>query len=271
MVQIPLCTPAVYADIALQIGNYLIKRYHPELQGCQLDVAEMTIQRALIANSQGTQFLQTTVDVDWAAKEARCRFATFDVNGKPSATHAQSVVCFCDEFLKKRLDEISANIIQRIENLQVSLDSRAAERFNRSMTYKMIQPLARFHQDYRTLHEIIINNQTLEAISTVDLKDVRASGDYYTYSGYIDGFTQSGGFVMNCNDANDLDEEVFVNHGWASFQMFESINPGKIYTTYVQMLEGKDRIFRDDLTVFLPQRIVAIYQGICVNLEARCH
>ena len=263
---IPVCTPSVYADIALQIGKYLIERYHPELHGCQLDVAEMTIRKALIAKPEGAQPLQTTVEVDRAKKEARCRFATLDAKGKPSVVHAQSVIRFCDDSLQKRLQGTSAEIKRRIENLRCSLESKAAERFNRTMVYKMIRPLAQFHQDYKTLFEVILNSQTLEATSIVDLKDVCAEGHYYTHPGYVDGLTQSGGFTMNCNDTNDLDVEVFVNHGWASFQMFEPIDPTKTYTTYVQMFEDKERMFKGDLLVFSEQGIAASYQGICVRL-----
>ena len=265
--KIPVCTPSVYADIALQIGRYLVERYHPELHGCQLDVADMTIRKALIAKPEGTHPLQTTAEVDWTKKEARCRFSTFDAKGKPSVVHAQSIIRFCDESLRQRLQGHSANINQRIESLGASLESRAAERFNRTMVYKMIRPLAQFHQDYKTLYEVILNSQTLEATSKVDLKDVCAGGSYHTHPGYIDGLTQSGGFIMNCNDTNDLDVEVFVNHGWGSFQMFETIDPNTIYTTYIQMFEDKDRMFRGDLIVFSEQGIAASYQGICVGLR----
>ena len=264
---IPVCTPSVYADIALQIGRYLVERYHPELRGCQLAVAEMTIRKALIAKSEGTQPLRTTVEVDWTNNQARCSFATFDAKGKPSVVHAQSVIRFCDESLRKSLERTSEDTKERMEKLRASLESGAAERFNRTMVYKMIRPLAQFHQDYKTLHEVILNSQTLEATSKVDLKDVCAEGHYYTHPGYIDGLTQSGGFTMNCNDTNDLDTEVFVNHGWASFQMFEPIDPSKTYRTYVQMFEGKDRMFRGDLLVFSDQGVAATYQGICVGLS----
>ena len=265
--KIPVCTPSVYADIALQIGRYLVERYHPELHGCQLDVADMTIRKALVAKPEGTHPLQTTAEVDWAKKEARCRFATFDAKGKPSVVHAQSVVRFCDETLRKSLQSNLADTNRRIENLRASLESRTAERFNRTMVYKMIRPLAQFHKDYKTLYEVILNSQTLEATSKVDLKDVCAGGNYHTHPGYIDGLTQSGGFIMNCNDTNDLDVEVFVNHGWGSFQMFEAIDPNVIYTTYIKMSEDKDRMFRGDLLVLSEKGIAASYQGICVRLR----
>ena len=226
----------------------------------------MTIQKALIAKPKGQQPLQTTVNVDWTKKEARCSFATFDAKGRPNAVHAQSIIRFCDECLRKKLQRTMADTQERIERLQASLENGEAERFNRCMVYKMIRPLAQFHQDYKTLSKVVLNSQTLEAASKVDLKDVRAEGQYHTHPGYIDGLTQSGGFTMNCNDANDLDVEVFVNHGWASFQMFEPIDQSLEYQTYIQMFEGKDRMFRGDLLVFSEQKIIASYKGICVRL-----
>ena len=265
---IPLCTPSIYADIALQIGKYLVGRYRPELQGCQLDVADMNICKALVTRSEGTQPLQTSVKVDWAKKEASCRFATYDVKGRPNVVHAQSIVRFCDDSLRKRLEATSTDIQRRIEALQAGLTTGAAERFNRTMVYKMIRPLAQFHQDYKTLSEVILDSKTLEATSKVNLKDVRAEGNYHTHPGYIDGLTQSGGFIMNCNDTNDLDLEVFVNHGWESFQMFETIDPNKTYTTYVQMFETKDRMFRGNLVVYSENGITASYEGICVRFES---
>ena len=263
---IPLCTPSVYAEIALQIGKYLVERYHPEMHGCQLDVADLTIRKALVTKSEGIQPLQTSAEVNWPRKEASFRFATLDAKGKPSVVHAQSVIRFGDDTLRARLQGTSEDIKRRIENLRAGLESRATERFNRAMIYKMIRPLAQFHQDYKTLDEVILNSQTLEAISRVDLRDVCAKGHFHTHPGYIDGLTQSGGFTMNCNDTNDLDVEVFVNHGWDSFQMFEPIDPSKTYTTYIQMSEDKDRMFKGDLLVFSEQGIAASYQGISVCL-----
>ena len=268
---VPVCTPSVYADIALQIGKYLTSRYHPELVDCQLEVAEMTIQKALIAKSEGNQLLQTTAVVDWAKKEAHCHFATFDSRGRPSLVHAHTKIRFSDESLQKRLQESLKDFKGRIEVLRAGLDCGVTERFNGSMVYKMIHSLAQFHQDYKTLAEVILNSSTLEATSVVDLQNVCVDGTYYTHPGYIDGLTQSGGFTMNCNDNNDLGAEVFVNHGWGSFQMFETIDSSKTYKTYVRMSEGIDRMYNGDLVVFSEQGVAATYQGICVSTSFRLH
>lgn len=133
------------------------------------------------------------------------------------------------------------------------------------MVYKMISPLAQFHADYKAIDEVIIDSKTLEATSRVNFKDVKAMGTFHTHPAYIDGLTQSGGFVMNCNDGNDLDVEVFVNHGWKSLQLYERLSVEKTYTTFVQMFEKEGKMFEGDVTVFDGDKIVASYQGIVVS------
>lgn len=78
---IPLCTPSVYADIALSLGNYLLQRYLPSQQEESLvDVTNMTISKALILRAGADQqLLQAHADVDWSSQSAVIKFMSFDV------------------------------------------------------------------------------------------------------------------------------------------------------------------------------------------------
>lgn len=78
---IPLCTPSVYADIALTLGTYLLKRYHPTQERNLVDVSDMTISKALILRAGATeQLLQVHSDVDWESQSALTKFMSFDVS-----------------------------------------------------------------------------------------------------------------------------------------------------------------------------------------------
>lgn len=77
---IPLCTPSVYADIALTLGKYLIERYRPGQQERLVDVSDMTISKALILRAGAAQqFLQAHAEVDWPTQTAAIKFMSFDV------------------------------------------------------------------------------------------------------------------------------------------------------------------------------------------------
>ena len=81
---IPLCTPSVYADMALTLGNYLLQRYRPYQLENLVDVSNMTISKALILkDGLDQQLLQVHTKVDWKTQEALTTFMSFDVSNFP--------------------------------------------------------------------------------------------------------------------------------------------------------------------------------------------
>lgn len=79
---IPLCTPSVYADIALSLGTYLLRRYRPTQEEDLVDVSDMTISKALILRDGATtQLLQAHTEVVWSSQAALVKFMSFDVSG----------------------------------------------------------------------------------------------------------------------------------------------------------------------------------------------
>lgn len=78
---IPLCTPSVYADIALTLGDYLIERYHAGQKEDFVDVSDMVISKALILKAGATeQLLQAHSETDWKALSSTVKFMSFDVS-----------------------------------------------------------------------------------------------------------------------------------------------------------------------------------------------
>ena len=78
---IPLCTPSVYADMALTLGTYLQKRYLPDQDESLVDVSDMTISKALILRAGADQqFLQAHVELDRSTHAAVIQFMSFDVS-----------------------------------------------------------------------------------------------------------------------------------------------------------------------------------------------
>jgi iterative type I PKS product template protein len=164
----------------------------------------------------------------------------------------------------------SSSLKAKMQCLHDGIASGVTARFNRPMVYRAIRPLARFHDDYRAIDEIVLNSKTLEASSRLSFGTVKRSGSFHTHPAVIDSFTQSCGFTMNCNDATDLDKEVFMNHGWGSFQLFDVIDFDKEYTTYTRMEEGADKLWHGDVVVFDGERVVAYFGQIAVCCTKSC-
>lgn len=69
----------MYADIALSIGDYLRQRYWSHLKDHGVVVADMEIEKALIAAPRGPQLLRTLVEMDKNKARANLVFCTVDV------------------------------------------------------------------------------------------------------------------------------------------------------------------------------------------------
>ncbi|MCJ1381693.1 fusarubin cluster-polyketide synthase [Xylographa soralifera] len=262
---IPLCTPSVYADIALSLGTYLLKRYRPDQEENLVDVSDMIISKALILRAGATQqLLQAHAEVDWPSNATAIKFMSFDSHQKLQE-HSRCVVRFKNRSLQQKLQKDVANVKQKMQALRDGIATGATARFNRPMVYRAIRPLARFHDDYRAIDEIVLNSNTLEASSHLSFGSVKRGGTYHTHPALIDSLTQSCGFTMNCNDSTDLDIEVFMNHGWGSFQIFEPLDFDKKYTTYTRMAEGADKLWHGDVVIFDGEKVVAYFGQIAIQ------
>ena len=164
---------------------------------------------------------------------------------------------FKDRSILRACEKDAANVKQKMQALRQGIASGATARYNRPMLYRAIRPLARFHKDYRAIDELVMNSKTLEASSSLSFGSVKKDGSFHTHPAIIDALTQAPGFTMNCNDSNDLDVEVFMNHGWGSFQIFEPILFEKEYTTYTRMKEGADKVWHGDVMIFDGDKVVA--------------
>ena len=153
------------------------------------------------------------------------------------------------------------------------LEEKRTYVFNKPMIYKMVATLADFDPNYRALDEIVLDSSTMEASSVANFSGIKTDGKFYTNPAYIDALSQSAGFVMNANDKSNLNLEVFVNHGWSSFQLFEDLSPNKYYETHVAMLESFGKLWKGDILVLDGDKVVAIFEGIAVSpsLGAKFH
>ncbi|KAF2853068.1 ketoacyl-synt-domain-containing protein [Plenodomus tracheiphilus IPT5] len=262
---IPLCTPSVYADIALSVGLYLLRKYDPTQQEKIVDVSNMSISRALILQAGGDrQVLQAQVDVNWDSHSADMKFMSFDANQKLQE-HGRCQLRFKSKGHQAQLQMESKTSQEQMRVLREGIAKGTTARFNRPMVYRMIRPLARFHDDYRAIDEIILDSNTLEASSRLSFGSVKRAGKFHTHPAIIDSLTQACGFAMNCNDSNDLDVQVFMNHGWGSFSIFQPLDFEKVYTTYTRMSQGVDRLWYGDVVVFDGETVVAFFGQIAIQ------
>lgn len=266
---VPLCTPSVYADIALTIGEYVKQFLGARSSAFAIEVANMNIQSALVANSDGKpQLLRTVAILDSEKKTVTCTFSSVDHSGKLMEQHASCLLRAFDVLEAQSTLELPALATKsRISALKDQCCNFSSTfRYSKAMIYKMVGQLADFDLNYRALEEIILDSKAYEAFGRTNFSKVLDKGKFHTNPAYIDALSQLGGFVMNANEAVDLEKELFVNHGWGSLKLFERIDPSKIYTTHVKMIEGQEKLWSGTITIMDDDQIIGVFEGVAVSL-----
>jgi hypothetical protein len=181
--------------------------------------------------------------------------------------HARCSILYTFRPDSQWLEDRGAECQSRVRQLEAGLTTSLCYKFNKTMIYRMVDTLAEFDTEYRALSEVVLNSVSMEAVSKVDMKTVKNTDGtvFHTHPAYIDAFSQCAGFVMNANDQSDLTCEVFVNHGWDSFQLFESLLPDKVYRTYVKMVKGQGSIWQGDVIILDGSRPVGKFEKIQVR------
>lgn len=162
----------------------------------------------------------------------------------------------------------AAHATASLRRLRDGLLEGKTYRFNRSMIYKMVAAVAEFDCNYRAIDDIILDSDALEACGNVRY-NCSDEGSFHIHPAILDALSQIGGFVKNANDSADLDREVYVNHGWKSFEMFEPISAGKSYQTHVKMEPRPDNLCEGDIMVFEAGSVVACFRGITLQGVAK--
>ena len=181
--------------------------------------------------------------------------------------HAKCTISFRQATKSHWLEALAADSLLKINKLEKDLETNASYRFNKSMIYRMVGSLAEFVPEYRALKEIVLNSEAMAAYGTIDFTTVKGMDEttFHTNPAYIDAFSQLGGFVMNANENSDLENEVFVNQGWGSLQLFESLKSNKTYRAYVHMSQTEGSIWEGSLTILDDDKLVGVFENIQVS------
>jgi iterative type I PKS product template protein len=267
---LPLCTPSIYADIALTVARYLVKIFPNAFTGKQICIKSMNISKALIAQPKGPQWLRTLVQIE-KNHVVTCQFSSVNDDGVVIIHHADCEIGYDSHNSLESMQDQALQTTTAIKNIRADLASGTAYRFNTSMIYRMVATLADFDPAYRGLNEIVLNSHTMAAASKVDFSVLPEDGNHLDFSAspaYIDAFSQLAGFVMNANEASDLGKECFVNHGWGSLTLYENLDRNATYECHVKMEKREGTIWKGTLTVIQEESLIAIFEDLTVRLQS---
>ncbi|KAH8754195.1 polyketide synthase module [Diaporthe sp. PMI_573] len=271
---IPLATPSIYADIALTIANYVCRKYEFGGQGRQISITDMVIEKALVVpptSQKVSKWLQTEAKVASDQGSFMCTFSSLSADGVVSSKHAQCTVRYCASVSSAEVVEKTSQTKANIDSIRRRMRSGAPNcfMFNSKMVYRMVAILAQFDRGYQGLKEVILDSNNMAAASKVNystLPDCKGLS-FTVHPAHLDSLIQSAGFVMNANEASDLEVECFVNHGWDALMLIEPLQADKEYECYVQMVRHTDGngVWKGDMSVVCENTLIAVIKGITLQ------
>ncbi|OAL39285.1 hypothetical protein AYO20_01603 [Fonsecaea nubica] len=229
-----LTSSAVYADMALTIGDYVHRKLQPELENFALNCANMVVEKPLIFKG-GEQLLRVDCKADLTQGVCYLTFYSVGPKGQKLMEHAHCEVQYGDvERWSTDLARQKYLVQSQIDRLLQMGQTGALSRLQRKMAYKLFSVLVDYRNAYKGMAEVILDSPLREGTARIELQ-TGSAGTFYMAPYHIDCLCHLAGFIMNANDELDSSQTLYVNHGWDSLRFFEKPSPSKRYRSYVRM------------------------------------
>ncbi|KAH7396389.1 putative polyketide synthase [Pyrenochaeta sp. MPI-SDFR-AT-0127] len=265
-------TSSIHADIAYTLGYYLYRKFFPNAKDIKLNIANLVVTKGLVTNSdtskpQVIRVSASTVDISTGIIDM-----TWE-NVHSSDAGACEQFATANVFVENASDWLStwntmAHLVHgRIDALESLATDGKANSFSRRMAYTLFASnLVDYSDKYRGMQSVIVHD--LEACANVQLTD-KESGTWTVPPYFIDSVAHLAGFVMNCSDAIDTQNNYCVTPGWKSMRFAEPLVAGAKYKSYVKMIPTREdpSIYLGD--VYILQRETSQIIGMVGGIQFR--
>ena len=248
----------------MTMADYMLKSKNLRSDKPGLNVADMKVERPLIAVVGSAQLLRVSASADWSTNVVQLAFYSINGQGRKVADHATCKVRISTS--QAWLQEWKRNsylIRSRIKTLHKAIDDGDSHKMKRGIVYKLFSALVDYSPDYQGMREVVLDSNELEATAQVSFGV--GSGGLFFNPCWIDSLGHIAGFIMNGNDNVQSKDQVFVNHGWDTMRCGTKFAEGKNYRSYNKMQLVSRTMYEGDTYIFEGDEIVAIFSGVKVR------
>ncbi|KAI1826624.1 polyketide synthase [Xylaria intraflava] len=260
----------LFADVAYTLTKHLIEERGPETSALIPSINNMAIEKALIVREAGPQLFRASLELDWATRHGSMKIYSVDELGNQTAFHGE---CNVDidhpEVYNERWQSHTYLIERSIAQLHEGAVSGSAQLMRRGMLYKMFSASVQYGAAFQGIKQVCFNSEDLEGTTEVFLPSGKHQFGLNPYC--CDSLGHLTGFIMNCSDSLDLDDHVYVNHGWRYLHISEPYQCDVNYQTHVRMraVGSDDSTYTGDVHVLRDGKIIGICGGVCFKKVSR--
>ena len=231
-----------------------------------MDIANLVVTKALITqnNRKTPQLIRVTaVTADVHSGVVDLTWQNVDNDGNVHEPFATANIFYGDasEWLSS-WTFIAHLIHSRIEALERLAAEGKANRFSRNMAYTLFASnLVDYSEKYRGMQSVVMHE--LEGFADVQLT-TKQSGVWTVPPYFIDSVAHLAGFIMNCSDAMDTQDNYCVTPGWKSMRFANPLVPGAKYRSYVKMIPTVENptVYFGDVYIMQDDVVVGMVGGI---------
>ncbi|KAB8237687.1 type I polyketide synthase [Aspergillus alliaceus] len=260
----------LFADVAFTLAKHLIEHRGPEMSAYIPAINNMAVEKALIVNENSPQLFRASLEMNWTTMCGSMQIYSVNELGKQTTLHAVCDVVAEDPQTYRESWQSHLYLIERsITQLTQGVGDGSAHMMRRGMLYKMFSTAVQYGPTFQGIQQIWFDSAGLEGTAKVFLPSGK---DQFTLNPYsCDSLGHITGFIMNCSDSLDLDDYVYVNHGWRYLHLTEPYQCGVHYQTHVKMqaVGSDDSTYSGDVHVLRDGNIIAVCGGVTFKKVSR--
>jgi len=252
--------------MALTLAGHLHGKVNKSADYIPMDVRHLEITKPVIAkgrDAKDEQLLRITATAERPLRLVKVAYNSISRDGSDGELHASCDVQYGDA--KSLLADWSRSdylIRSRMDVLAQGADAGKYRKVSRGQAYEAFSSLVQYDKKYRGMTEVILDSKNFEATSLIEFQATDNDGDFEANPYWIDNIAHLSGFVLNGSDAVDSKKQVYISHGWESFQMIRPLSGRRSYRNHVKMHQGPGKTMVGDVYVFDGDDMVALAGGV---------
>lgn len=224
-----------------------------------MDFSHVRILKGLMPHEHqsGTQIVQVSASAD--LKRGLIDMSWYHVlaDDTEELVATGAVECGDSHVWMTEWADLAHLLTSRMNVLHEMANKGQASRLSRDLIYRLFHTLVEYSKPYHGMQSVVLNG--MEATAEVILSPP-SDGKWTVCPQFIDPIAHIGGFALNCGNAVDNRNNIFVMDSWRSMRFARPLVPGVKYQTYVKMqpVPENPSLYTGDVYVLEANEVIGI-------------
>jgi monodictyphenone polyketide synthase len=256
--------------MALTLANHLYSKIRPGMHMPTMDFSNMRVLKGLMPHEHqtGTQIVQVNASADLKRGLVKMSWYHILADNTEELVATGEVECGDSHVWMEEWADLTHLLTSRIDVLNEMANKGQASRLSRDLIYTLFHTLVEYSKPYHGMQSVVLNG--MEATAEVILSPP-SDGKWTVCPQYIDPIAHIGGFALNCGNALDNRNNIFVMDSWRSMRFARPLVPGAKYQTYVKMqpVPESTSLYTGDVYVLEANEVIGVIGRITLRSYPR--